>query len=155
MRQRWRELREKDKRENDERARTVGLLVVRDGFVAVMLLIFTLALLWLLVGSERTDVATSNIAAFLPLMVIVVSGIVMGLSAALRGGFGQSSETAAYRGILLLLGTFLGIGLVMTLASFNAFGLSLSGLLPLMLGVFTGTTITVVLFVFLSRWTQR
>lgn len=57
----WRGLKERHGREADERARIVALLAVRDGFIAVMLLVFALALVRPLAGAETMDVAAPDI----------------------------------------------------------------------------------------------
>lgn len=119
IRERWRELREQDERENDERTHMVNLLALRDGFIAVMLLIFVPALALPFVGEGMLNAVAPYAVVFFPLVVLVVVGSVTGVSISLRGGSGWSSAVANYRLALGVIGGSVGLWLVIALTSFG------------------------------------
>lgn len=155
LREWWRELKEQNDRETDERARTISLLVMRDGFIAVMLLIGALVIVRQIVGGQRMDEAAPDIVALFPLAAIMVAGSVIGISAVLRGGFGWSSGTAAYRGIWHIVGTLLGLGLVAALSLFGVFGPPLGEMWPSMVGVVSGALVAAIIWFLVLRGRNR
>ena len=155
LREWWRELKEQNYRETDERVRTISLLVMRDGFIAVMLLIGALVIVRQIVGGQKMDEAAPDIVAFFPLAAIMVAGSVIGISAALRGGFGWSSGTVAYWGIWHIVGTLLGLGLVAALSVSGVFGPPLGEMWPSMLGVVSGALVGIVIWFLVSRGRNR
>lgn len=111
----WRELKERNERETDERVHSISLLVVRDGFIAVMLLIGALVFFQPIFGEQ----SAAEIMAFFPVIAMFVAGSVITISTALRGGFGFSRGTAAYRSIFVVLGALFGVGIVILLSLFG------------------------------------
>lgn len=117
IKERWRDLREQDERENDERSYIIGLLAVRDGFIAVMLLIFFPTLALAFVGEGAIQAVAPYIVLLFPLAVLVVAGSVVGFSISLRGGNGWSGRVANFRLALAVIGGYVGLGLAMALTT--------------------------------------
>lgn len=134
----WRESRAQYKRETDERARAIGALVARDGFIAGMLLVGALALAQALVDRETLRTHAADILALFPLIWIIVVGAVLGVSGALRGGFGGSGRAIAYGDLMHLFGTLVGVGIIVALSSFG-FGPPLGSVWASLLGIVLGT----------------
>ena len=61
----------------------------------------------------------------------MVAGAVLVISIALRGGFNRSPQTTVYRLIWHVVGTLVGVGIVVTLAWLNV-GPSLGEVLPIL-----------------------
>ena len=62
----WRDLRDQDRRETDERTRYLGLLAVRDAFIVVMLLLAALVIVQPFVGMRKMDLAAPDVVVFFP-----------------------------------------------------------------------------------------
>lgn len=147
----WRGLEEQNRRETDERARTTGLLVVRDGFIAVMLLIGVLVLFQTIFRIDGVD--ARSIMAFFPMVAIFVAGGVMGISAVSRGGYGWSSGAATYQSAFMLLGALVGAGLLSALSLLGV-GPSLSEMWWSLVGTVSGFVIGVIIWILMSRRNQ-
>jgi hypothetical protein len=109
LRDGWTALRDEQRRERDERERTLRLLATRDAFFALFLVL--LPLLSILQMYLLRDAGGLRAVAALPMVVFMLAAVVHGVSWKMRGG-GFSRNVAALQVVYSVLGVVLAYGLV-------------------------------------------
>lgn len=147
-----RDRRREPEEQADESDRLKRLLVMRDGFVAAMLLVFALAILPALFGDKRVDAAAPEIVALFPLAEFILVGVVMSVSRSVRG-VNTSQQLMPYRYVFYgLVGALTGVGVLITLLWFELIQpQSNYGIWAGTIGMVVGSLIGITIAVLLSR----